>query len=74
MLKRALSFLIAVMAVVAGVGGLGYTLEGIHDMKFFKDNLVGGALGILVPGVLSASAFYMAVRFFKSCRTNGNAP
>jgi hypothetical protein len=44
---------------------LSYTLGGIEDLKFFKGAWLGGALGILLPGVLSASALYMSVRFLK---------
>jgi hypothetical protein len=66
--KRAISLLLALLAAVAGLVALSYTLEGVQDLKFFKDNPLGGALGVLVPGVLCASAVYMAVRFFKGAR------
>lgn len=61
---RILSLLFAVLAALAGLVALSYTLSGIEDLKFFKGAWLGGALGILVPGVLAASAFYMSARFF----------
>jgi hypothetical protein len=66
--KRILLFLVGLTSAAAGLVALTYTFEGISDLKFFRDNWVGGALGVLVPGVLSASAFYMAIRLFKSSR------
>lgn len=68
MVNRVFSFLLGVLAALAGVVALAYTLSGIADLRFFKGARLGEVLGVLVPGVLSASAFYMAVRLFKSDR------
>jgi hypothetical protein len=65
-ISRIISVLLGVLSALAGVVALGYTLDGIDTLKFFKDNLPGGIVGILVPGVLCASAFYMAVRLIKN--------
>ncbi|MBZ5524822.1 MAG: hypothetical protein LAP21_21505 [Acidobacteriia bacterium] len=62
MLHRAISIVLGVLAAFAGVVAFGYTLEGINDLKFFKDNMAGGIVGAAVPGVLCASAFYMAYK------------
>ena len=65
-MSRTISLILATVTAVAGLVALGYALDGLEYMKFFKDNLAGGAVGFLVPAVLAASAFYMAVRLFKS--------
>jgi hypothetical protein len=56
---------LGVLCAIAGVVALGYTLDGIETLKFFTENLLGGIVGTLVPGVLCASAFYMAVRLIR---------
>ncbi|HLB86544.1 MAG TPA: hypothetical protein VJK29_02710 [Terriglobales bacterium] len=68
MVNRVFSFLLGVLAALAGVVALAYALNGIAGLRFFKGAWLGEVLGVLVPGVLSASAFYMAVRLFKSGR------
>ena len=45
-LHRTTSILLGVLAGLAGIVALGYTLEGIDYLKFFKDNLVGGLVGV----------------------------
>ena len=52
--------ILGILCAIAGVVALGYTLDGIENLKFFKENMLGGIVGVLVPGVLSASAFYMS--------------
>ena len=56
---------LGVLAALAGFVALSYMLEGISDLKFFKDNMAGGLIGIAVPGVLCASAFYMAYKLLR---------
>jgi hypothetical protein len=68
--NRVFSFLLGVLAALAGVVALAYALNGIADLRFFRGAWPGEVLGVLVPGVLSASAFYMAVRLFKSDRAS----
>ncbi len=67
-MNRVFSLLLGVLAVLAGVVALAYAINGIAGLRFFKGAWLGEVLGVLVPGVLSASAFYMAVRLFKSDR------
>jgi len=69
--KRVFFFLFGIVAALAGVVALGYALEGISDFSLSKGQWLGAAVGFLVPAVLSLSAFYMAVRLFKSCRASG---
>jgi hypothetical protein len=40
---------------------------------FKGDTLLSGAVGILVPGLLTLSAFYMAFRFLKFAATGKEA-
>ena len=62
---RVISVLLGIFSALAGVVALGYTLEGIEFLKFFKGNIAGGLVGVAGPGVLCASAFYMAVKLIK---------
>jgi len=64
-LHRTTSILLGVLAALAGIVALGYTLEGIDFLRFFKDNLAGGLVGVAVPAVLCASAFYMAYKLIR---------
>jgi len=64
-LHRTTSILLGVLAALTGIVALGYTLEGIDFLRFFKDNLAGGLVGVAVPGVLCASAFYMAYKLIR---------
>ena len=61
-LGRAMSVTLGALCAVAGVVALGYALEGIGDLSFFRENLLGGIVGAAVPVILCASAFYMAYR------------
>jgi hypothetical protein len=65
MLHRAISIVLGILAAVAGIVALGYTLEGIGYLRFFKDNMLGGLVGAAVPAVLCASAFYMAYKLVR---------
>lgn len=65
-LSRIGSVVLGVLCALAGVVAFGYALDGIETLKFFRENLLGGIVGILVPGVLCASAFYMAVRLIRN--------
>jgi hypothetical protein len=42
---------------------------GYIQTDYKGDTLLSGAVGILVPGVLMLSAFYMAVRFLRFAAT-----
>jgi len=64
-LQRSTSIVLGILAALAGVVALSYTLDGIVSLKFFKDNIPGGLVGIAVPGVLCASAFYMAYKLLR---------
>lgn len=62
---RVISVLLGILSGLAGLVALGYTLEGIEFLKFSKGNIAGGLVGVAVPGVLCASAFYMAVKLIR---------
>lgn len=70
MLKRIFFFLLGILASLAGLVALSYALNGIGYFRLANGNWLGAAVGFLVPGVLSASAFYMAARLFKSSRAS----
>lgn len=70
MVKRIFFFLFGIVASLAGLVALSYALDGIDYFRLANGNWLGAAVGFLVPAVLSASAFYMAVRLFKSCRAS----
>lgn len=59
--------------VFSGFLGLALALAGLmasgYIMIDFKAGLLAGAVGILVPGVLMLSAFYMAFRFIRFAAT-----
>jgi hypothetical protein len=59
--------------VFSGVFGLALALAGLvacsYIMFDFKGGFLSGAMGILVPGVLMLSAFYMAFRFIRFAAT-----
>jgi len=57
----------ALLGLILAVGGLG--VSGYIQPDFKGDSLLSGAVGILVPGVLMLSAFYMAFRFLKFAAT-----
>jgi hypothetical protein len=64
-LRRISSVILGVFCALAGVVALGYALDGIEYLKLFRKNMLGGIVGAAVPGVLCASAFYMAVRLIR---------
>ncbi len=53
----------AVLGLVLALSGL--VAASYLPTDFQGDTLPGAAVGILVPGVLMLSAFYMAVRFLR---------
>ena len=59
--------------VFSGFLGLALALAGLmasdYIMIDFKAGLLSGTVGILVPGVLMLSAFYMAFRFIRFAAT-----
>ncbi|HEV2990817.1 MAG TPA: hypothetical protein VG759_20430 [Candidatus Angelobacter sp.] len=59
--------------VFSGFLGLALALAGLmasdYIMIDFKAGLLAGAVGVLVPGVLMLSAFYMAFRFIRFAAT-----
>jgi Na+/melibiose symporter-like transporter len=57
---RLFSAVLGLALALAGLGAAGYIQ---FDPQ--KDTLLSGTVGILVPGVLMLSAFYMAFRFLK---------
>jgi hypothetical protein len=61
---RAFSALLGLVLAVAGLAASGYI-----ETDFKGDTLLSGAAGILIPGVLMLSAFYMAFRFLKFAAT-----
>jgi len=61
-LSRVSSVMLGVICALAGVVALGYALDGVEYLRFFKGNMLGGMVGVAVPAVLCASAFYMAFR------------
>ena len=56
-MHRAFSAVPGLVLALAGMGVAGYI-----QVDFKRDTLLSGAMGILVPGVLMLSAFYMAFR------------
>jgi hypothetical protein len=60
----------AVLGLVLALAGLGVAGYIQFDPK--RDTLLSGAIGILVPGVLMLSAFYMAFRFLKFAANGKN--
>ncbi|MGC2695322.1 MAG: hypothetical protein WA738_05970 [Candidatus Angelobacter sp.] len=60
-----ISILFGILSALGGIVALGYTLEGIEFLKFSKGNIAGGLVGVAVPAVLCASAFYMAVKLIR---------
>lgn len=61
----------AVFGAVLGLAGLG--AAGYLPGDFKGETLLSGAVGLLVPGVLMLSAFYMAFRFLKFAATGKEA-
>jgi uncharacterized membrane protein YjjP (DUF1212 family) len=60
--------------VFSGILGLVLALAGLVAASYIQtdfkgDTLLSGAVGILVPGVLMLSAFYMAFRFLRFAAT-----
>ena len=47
----------------------GWWWPGYIQADFKGDTMLSGAVGVLVPGVLMLSAFYMAVRFLRFAAT-----
>lgn len=47
----------------------GLVAAGYIQVDFKRDTLLSGAVGILVPGVLMLSAFYMAWRLLRFAAT-----
>ena len=63
-LQRIFSAVFGVALGLAGLGAAGYLPD-----NFKGETLLSGAVGLLVPGVLMLSAFYMAFRFLKFAAT-----
>jgi len=59
-LHRAVSAIFGLVLALSGLVAAGYI-----PTNFKGYTLLSGAVGILVPGVLMLSAFYMAVRFLR---------
>jgi uncharacterized membrane protein YjjP (DUF1212 family) len=57
----------AIFGLIVAVAGL--AVSGYIQTDFKGDTLFSGAVGVLVPGVLMLSAFYMAFRFLKFAAT-----
>ena len=62
----------------SGVFGLVLALAGLEaagylPFSFKADTFLSAAVGVLVPGVLMLSAFYMAFRFLKFAATGKEA-
>jgi hypothetical protein len=63
-LHRAFSALLSLVLALSALVAASYI-----QTDFKGDTLLSGAVGILVPGVLMLSAFYMAVRFLRFAAT-----
>jgi hypothetical protein len=61
---RVFSALLGLVLALAGLAASGYI-----EIGSLGDTLPSRAVGILVPGVLMLSAFYMALRFLKLAAT-----
>jgi uncharacterized membrane protein YjjP (DUF1212 family) len=59
-LHRVFSAIFGLVLVVAGLVAAGYI-----EIDFKAGRLLSGAVGMLVPGVLMLSAFYMAFKLLK---------
>jgi hypothetical protein len=57
----------AVLGLVLAVAGL--AASSYIETDFKGDTLLAAAAGVLIPGVLMLSAFYMAFRFIKFAAT-----
>ncbi len=65
-LSHAISVIFGVLCTIAGVLALTYALDGITSLQLYRDNPSGRTLGIIVPGLLCASAWYMALRLLRT--------
>ena len=63
-LHRVFSGLLGLVLALAGLVAASYI-----EIDFKRDTLISGAVGILVPGVLMLSAFYMAFRLLRFAAT-----
>jgi uncharacterized membrane protein YjjP (DUF1212 family) len=63
-LHRVFSAILGLVLALAGLVAASYI-----QVDFKRDMLLSGAVGILVPGVLMLSAFYMAWRFLRFAAT-----
>ncbi len=63
-LHRAFSALLSLVLALSGLVAASYI-----QADFKGDTMLSGAVGVLVPGVLMLSAFYMAVRFLRFAAT-----
>ncbi len=61
---RAFSAVLGLVLALAGLAASGYI-----ETDFKGDTLPAAAAGILIPGVLMLSAFYMSFRFLKFAAT-----
>lgn len=61
---RVFSALLGTLLVLAGLAASGYI-----QTDFKGDTIASAAAGVLIPGVLMLSAFYMAFRFLKFAAT-----
>jgi Na+/melibiose symporter-like transporter len=66
---RASSAIFGLAVALAGLEASGYI-----QTDFKGDTLLSATAGILVPGVLMLSAFYMAFRFLKFAATGKKQP
>lgn len=64
MFHRVFSAILGLVLALAGLEAAGYLPVG-----FKGETLLSASVGILVPGVLMLSAFYMAFRFLKFAAT-----
>lgn len=64
MLHRGFSAVLGLVLALAGLVAAGYI-----QADFKEGALLSDAVGILVPGVLMLSAFYMAFRFLRFAAT-----
>jgi hypothetical protein len=65
-LERVISIFLGILCVLGGIVALAYMLEGFGSLNLIRENLLGSIVGVAVPGVLSASAFYMAFRLIRT--------
>ena len=65
--RRVVGAIFGLLLAVAGLVAAGYI-----QFDFTRDRLLSDAAGVLIPGVLMLSAFYMAFRMVKFAATGKN--